>query len=176
MIVFGQQGRITVLDITIKIERPRVESLFAPYRTLIGNDFDGYRNHVYRCVTYAMHFLGDAAEYEQIVETAFVYHDIGLWTDKELAYLEPSEAVALHDNHKYGWGLDPDALRGAIHWHHKVFKYKAGQSHVGFAFGPIIALTRGWASPGVGTSSIWNRIAMECPHGQHVSRPNLQTL
>ena len=89
-----------MLDITIKIERPRVEELFAPYRTLIGHDFDGYRNHVYRCITYAMHFLDNAAEYEQMVETAFVYHDIGLWTDQELAYLEPSEAVALRDNDK----------------------------------------------------------------------------
>ena len=71
-VVFDQQSRFTVPDITIKIERPRVEALFAPYRTLIGHDFDGYRNHVYRCVTYAMHFLGNAAEYEQIVETAFV--------------------------------------------------------------------------------------------------------
>jgi hypothetical protein len=121
-----------VLDITIKIERPRVEELFAPYRTLLGHDFDGYRNHVYRCITYAMHFLDNATEYEQIVETAFVYHDIGLWTDHELAYLEPSEAVALQDNDKYGWGLDPDALRGAIHWHHKVFKYKGIGSSVNF--------------------------------------------
>jgi hypothetical protein len=63
-----------------------------------------------------MHFLDNATDHEQIVETAFVYHDIGLQTDQELAYLKPSEAVALQDNEKYGWGLDPDALRGAIPW------------------------------------------------------------
>jgi hypothetical protein len=59
-------------DITIKTERTRVEELFVPYRTLIGHDFDGYRNHVYRCITYAMHFLDNASEHEQMVETAFV--------------------------------------------------------------------------------------------------------
>lgn len=107
----------------IMTERPRVEALFAPYVDRIGEDFPGYRNHVYRTITYAMHFLDDAPEHEALVETAFVYHDIGLWTDHELAYLEPSEAVALADNEKYGWGLDPDALRGAIHWHHKIFSY-----------------------------------------------------
>jgi hypothetical protein len=80
-----------LLDIAIKIDRPRVEELFAPYRILLGDDFDGYRNHAYRCITYAMHFLDNATEYEQIVETAFVYHDIGLWTDQELAYLEPGQ-------------------------------------------------------------------------------------
>ncbi|GAM60587.1 hypothetical protein JCM19232_3529 [Vibrio ishigakensis] len=71
-----------------------MEELFSRYKHLIGDDYLGYRNHVYRTITYAMHFLGNDPELEQIVETAFVYHDIGLWTDHELAYLEPSEAVA----------------------------------------------------------------------------------
>jgi hypothetical protein len=143
-------------DITIKIERPRIEELLAPYRSLIGDDFDGYRNHVYRCTTYAMHFLGNATEYEQIVETAFVYHDIGLWTDRELAYLEPSEAVALHDNDKYGWGLDPNALRGAIHWHHKVFTYKGLHADVIEACRKAdwIDATQGWCRKGIPRSAI----------------------
>lgn len=81
-------------NIGIKTDRPRVERLLAPYRSRIGNDYDGYRNHVYRTITYAMYFLGDAPQGEPLVETAFVYHDIGLWTDHVLAYLEPSEAVA----------------------------------------------------------------------------------
>jgi hypothetical protein len=51
-----------------------------------------------------MHFLGYAEEHERLVETAFVYHDIGPWTDHELAYLEPSEAVAIADNQKLGLG------------------------------------------------------------------------
>lgn len=108
----------------------RVEALLAPYEGVIGADLPGYRNHVYRAVTYAMHFLGNDAQYAQIVETAFVYHDIGLWTDKELAYLEPSEAVALADNAKHGWGLDPELLRAAIHWHHKAFRYKGPHEKV----------------------------------------------
>jgi len=110
-------------EIAIKMERPLVEEIFARYDILIGGDFPGYRNHVYRAITYAMHFLGNAEEHERLVETAFVYHDIGLWTACELAYLEPSEAVAIADNHTYGLGLDPDLLRGAIHWHHKIFPY-----------------------------------------------------
>lgn len=145
-----------MLDIKIKIDRPRIDELFAPYRTLIGHDFEGYRNHVYRCVTYAMHFLDQSPEYEQIVETAFVYHDIGLWTDQELAYLEPSEAVALQDNEKYGWGLDPDALRGAIHWHHKLFKYKGLHEDVIEACRKAdwIDATKGWCRKGIRRSAI----------------------
>ena len=117
-------------QIEIKLERPRVEELFSRYKHLIGDDYPGYRNHVYRTITYAMHFLGNDPELEQIVETAFVYHDIGLWTDHELAYLEPSEAVALRDNEEFGWGLDPDELTGAIHWHHKITPYKGAHQKV----------------------------------------------
>lgn len=110
-------------DIKIKLNRPRVEELLARYESVIGKDFPGYRNHVYRTITYAMYFLDYDSDIEPLVETAFVYHDIGLWTDSELAYLEPSEAIALADNEKYQWGLNEDALTGAIHWHHKISPY-----------------------------------------------------
>ncbi|MBY6209934.1 hypothetical protein KUV95_00050 [Microbulbifer agarilyticus] len=117
-------------EIVIKQERPLVEELLARYEDVIGKDFPGYRNHVYRTITYTMYFLDNDAAVEKFVETAFVYHDIGLWTDHELAYLEPSEAIALADNEKYGWGLDPDALRGAIHWHHKITPYTGPHARV----------------------------------------------
>jgi hypothetical protein len=117
-------------NIVIKLKRPRVEQLFAPYEQVIGDDLPSYRNHVYRTITYAMHFLDNLADYEPVVETVFVYHDIGLWSDHELAYLEPSEALALADNQKYGWGLNPDLLRGAIHWHHKILRYQGPHQKV----------------------------------------------
>ncbi len=143
-------------DISIMTERPRVEELLAPYQTTIGSDYAGYRNHVYRVITYALHFLNNAPEYEQLVETAFVYHDIGLWTNHELAYLEPSETVALIDNDKFGWGLDPNALRGAIHWHHKLFRYKGAYQDVIEACRKAdwIDATRGWVRKGMSRSAI----------------------
>ena len=48
--------------IEIKHVRPRVEELLSRYESAIGADFPGYRNHVYRTITYAMHFLDGAAE------------------------------------------------------------------------------------------------------------------
>lgn len=142
--------------IAIRTEIARVEELLGRYEAQIAADFDGYRNHVYRCITYAMHFLSDAPQHMPLVETAFVYHDIGLWTDRELAYLEPSEAVALEDNEKYGWGLDPDALCGAIHWHHKVFRYKGQHQEVIEACrrADWIDATKGWIRKGMSRSAI----------------------
>lgn len=111
-------------DIRIIDSSDRIESLFVPFREMIGTDYPAYRGHVYRITTYAMHFLDGDEALQPLVETVFVYHDIGLWSAKDLAYLEPSEALALADNEKHGWGFDPDALRLAIHYHHKVFTYR----------------------------------------------------
>lgn len=86
----------------------------------------------------------------------WVYHDIGLWTDKELAYLEPSDDLALQDNRKFGWGLDTDALRGAIHWLQKVFKYKGKHEALIEACRKAdrIDATQGWCRKGIRRSAI----------------------
>ena len=52
--------------ITIKLELPFVEELLTRYEKQIGKDYPGYRNHVYRTITYAMHFLGNAEEHERL--------------------------------------------------------------------------------------------------------------
>lgn len=140
----------------IQLSRPRIDELLGRYRDVIHSDFDGYRNHVYRTVTYAMHFLDDKPEQEALVETAFAYHDIGLWTARELAYLEPSEAVALADNERYGWGLNPEALRASIHWHHKLFRYRGPHAEVVEACRKAdwIDATQGWVRKGLSRSQI----------------------
>lgn len=143
-------------NIQIKDERPRVEELFERYRGVIGDDYAGYRNHVYRTVTYAMHFLAGDSDAEKAVETAMVYHDIGLWTDRELAYLEPSEAVALADNDKYGWRIEPELLRGIIHWHHKVFRYRGPHERVIEACRKAdwIDASKGWLRKGMSRADV----------------------
>ena len=60
-------------------------------------DFEAYRNHCLRVATFAKFFLPEFVESEipnamELVTTALAYHDIALWTDKALSYLEPSVA------------------------------------------------------------------------------------
>lgn len=116
--------------IDIIAQSDRVERLFEPFAAALGDDYKAYRGHVYRVITYAMHFLGGDQAHRPLIETAFVYHDIGLWTARDLAYLEPSEEKAVADNAAYGWGLNPDALRDVIHWHHKVTRYRGSNEVV----------------------------------------------
>ncbi|HBE68960.1 MAG TPA: phosphohydrolase [Planctomycetaceae bacterium] len=158
-------------DIQIELERPRIEALFAPYRDQIGQDFAGYRNHVYRTVTYALYILDQPSRYEALVETAMVYHDIGLWTHGELAYLEPSESIAKSDNEKYGWGLDPCALESIIHWHHKICRFKGLHEEVVEACrrADWIDASQGWIRKGVSKSNIRAVQAAFPNHGFHKS-------
>ena len=107
-----------------------VEALLAPFRERIAGDYAGYRGHIYRVLTYAMHFLQGETTHRPAIEAALVYHDIGLWTDRELAYLEPSIRRVIADNAAHGWGLDPDLLARLIHWHHKILPYRGSHSAV----------------------------------------------
>ncbi len=51
----GGEGetRHLMTKIVIQRERRRVVELFAPYEEVIRKDFPGYRNHVFRTITYA---------------------------------------------------------------------------------------------------------------------------
>lgn len=107
-----------------------IEERLAVFKDALGEDYKSYRGHIYRVLTYTMHFLGGDESSKELIETALVYHDIALWTHKELAYLEPSEALALADNKKHNWGLDPDALEAVIRWHHKITSYRGKYQEV----------------------------------------------
>lgn len=67
-----------------------IEGLLAEFKEVVGEDYDGYRGHLYRVLSYTNYYLKGVTSYRKVIETALVYHDIGLWTDGELSYLEPS--------------------------------------------------------------------------------------
>lgn len=94
---FKENPLLAKRDIQVIDYHPVVEEHLSNYKSLIGSDYDGYRNHIYRVLTYATHFLHlrqEETSNTDVIASALVYHDIGLWTDKTLAYLEPSVAQA----------------------------------------------------------------------------------
>lgn len=98
-----------------------VEEHLGKYKALIGPDYDGYRNHIYRVLTYANHFLWDKSPNLDVIASALVYHDIGLWTAKTLAYLEPGAELARKEcAYKYT-SEQLDMQEGIIMFHHKLW-------------------------------------------------------
>ena len=73
-------------DITI-IDGDGLDTLLEPYREALGDDYEAYRNHCRRVLTYAVHFLGGDEQDRPLLEAALAYHDLGLRTAGDLAYL-----------------------------------------------------------------------------------------
>jgi hypothetical protein len=80
---------------------PVIDHVLDRHRQPLGDDYGAYRNHCLRVLSFAVFFLerdrekkakASAAEVN-LMALALAYHDIALWTDKKLDYLEPSVAV-----------------------------------------------------------------------------------
>ncbi|GAX79079.1 hypothetical protein CEUSTIGMA_g6519.t1 [Chlamydomonas eustigma] len=115
------------LQSEIKVENnsERVEEHLEKYRDVIGEDYEGYRGHIYRVLSYTLHYLGrDAPKFRPVIEIALVYHDLGLWTHSTLAYLEPSSAVAANASRDEGFTpAEAQLVQDIINNHHKITPY-----------------------------------------------------
>lgn len=121
-------------DVNIISESPSLDELLEPLRGALGQDYAGYRNHLYRVLTYTVHFLDGDQTHRALLEAALVYHDIGLWTDNELAYLEPSIGRVLKANNDNQWGFDRKLLSSVIYWHHKILPFRGPNAALVNAF------------------------------------------
>lgn len=102
---------------------PIIEELLLRYQAALGNDFDKYRNHVYR-VFFACLLMDADKGNQRKYAIAAVFHDIGIWTDHTFDYLYPSiEQVKayLSETGNQNWTGEIAAM---IYWHHKLSSYK----------------------------------------------------
>ncbi|QDH33694.1 phosphohydrolase [Porphyrobacter sp. YT40] len=106
------------------LSEPTVERYLPMVAEAVGPDFAAYRNHIYRVLSYALHFLGDDPRGREHIGFALVFHDVGMWADRELAYLEPSETVAERVREQHAPHLDATLVANIIHWHHKLLPFK----------------------------------------------------
>lgn len=108
-------------DINVITHSTVVEQHLSNYKSLIGSDYDGYRNHIYRVMTYSIHFLHNDKTNMDVIATALVYHDIGLWTAKTLAYLEPGVELARKECEQIYSSDELDLQDAIIMNHHKLW-------------------------------------------------------
>lgn len=99
-----------------------VDILLGPFRQVLGNDYEKYRNHVCR-VFYNCLMMDKEETNAGKYAVASVFHDIGIWTDNTIDYLAPSIERArqyLATNDKTAWIEEVHAM---IYWHHKISPY-----------------------------------------------------
>jgi hypothetical protein len=88
------------------------------YKDSIGIDFLKYKNHVFR-VFYNSLLMDKNPLNEEKYAIAAVFHDIGIWTDHTIDYLDPSinrAKIFLTKTGKEEW-IEEISLM--INWHHK---------------------------------------------------------
>ncbi|GAO44696.1 hypothetical protein [Flavihumibacter petaseus] len=99
-----------------------IDELLAKYQPVIGKDFYRYRNHVTRVYRNCL-LLDQQPGNQDKYAYAAVFHDIGIWTNNTIDYLQPSIAVAceyLAGIGKKDWIAEITLM---IYWHHKITRY-----------------------------------------------------
>ena len=115
----------TPASIAVVASSERVSAILQRHAKHLGDDVVPYRHHVLRVLSHALHLLGPVTDAERRdLETALAYHDIALWTDKALAYLDPSAERAVKEANV----SDAQLVRDVIMWHHKITPFVSSAS------------------------------------------------
>ncbi len=112
-----------------------IESILSKWKPVIGKDYEAYRNHVIRMATFCLILNDCSDEEQQKIEIAACFHDIGLWTDNTLDYLEPSVPPARQYLEEQSLSHWAEEIAQMILQHHKLRPVTDGLS-------PLVELFR----------------------------------
>ena len=119
----------------LEAQLPLVDEILGEFRPTLGDDYQGYRNHVCRMANFCLALREcDDVEREKIL-IAGAFHDIGIWTDHTVDYIPPSIPPALaylEGRGRSDWSREIELM---ISEHHKLREYTGGES-------PLIELFR----------------------------------
>ena len=103
---------------------PLLEEILNEWKTVIANDFQGYKNHVYRMIHFCFALHPCNKEEREKIIIAGCFHDLGLWTEHTVDYLPPSVLLVrayLEEKKLQKWATEIELM---IDMHHKIRKYE----------------------------------------------------
>lgn len=118
----------------IETNLPLVEEILGASRCVIGSDYDAYRNHVYRVINLCFSTGSYGLDDREKIQIAACFHDLGIWTDKTLDYLHPSEHAASKYLEATGRAAWIPEISMMIRMHHKLRACEASGSSLVEAF------------------------------------------
>ena len=71
-----------------------MDEILDNWKNDIGNDYAGYKNHVYRMINFCFALHDCNNEERQKIIIAGCFHDLGIWANNTFDYLSPSVALA----------------------------------------------------------------------------------
>jgi hypothetical protein len=99
---------------------PLLEEILAPWRARVGSDFAGYRNHVYRVLHFCFALRDCSEEERRKLLIAGAFHDLGIWSEGTVDYLQPSIALAMTYLRQSGLSQWSQEITLIIDLHHKL--------------------------------------------------------
>ncbi len=109
---------------TVETQIPLLEDILADWRETIGDEFEGYKNHVYRMINFCLLLRDCSEEEKQKIVIAGAFHDIGIWVDDTVDYIPPSIPPAMQYLQDHDLGTWSTEIELMISEHHKVREYK----------------------------------------------------
>lgn len=106
---------------------PLLEEILGEWKNEIGDDYLGYKNHVYRMINFCFALHPCHHEEREKIIIAGCFHDLGIWTSHTFDYLPPSIALAnsyLVQNGREPWIPEIELM---IALHHKLRSYRDAQ-------------------------------------------------
>ena len=108
----------------IETSHPLIEEILSVWKDRIGDDYLGYRGHVYRMFNFCLALRPSTEEEKTKLAIAACFHDIGLWSDDTVDYIPPSVAQVkkyLSDARLEAWSEEVGLM---VEMHHKVRAYR----------------------------------------------------
>ena len=111
----------------IQTDIPLLNEILDPWKAVIGNDFQGYKNHIIRMLNFCFYLADPTEEERRKLIIAAAHHDIGIWSGPEITadYLPPSLIESrkyLEKNGLSDWTEEIDLI---IDQHHKIRQFKS---------------------------------------------------
>ena len=72
-----------------------LEEILTEWKETIGNEYAGYRNHVYRMIHFCLSLKDCNEEEREKIIIAGAFHDIGIWIEDTVDYIPPSLPPAM---------------------------------------------------------------------------------
>jgi hypothetical protein len=107
-------------DADLLTSLPTVDEVLDDHASELGQDFTGYRNHVYRVVNLCLAMVGDSRLELEKIAIAGVFHDLGIWTNKTFDYIAPSAVLAREYLAARGMADWSPEIEAMIADHHKI--------------------------------------------------------
>lgn len=112
------------MEVKIEENIPLLEEILLQWKEIIGDEYQGYRNHVYRMIHFSLALNECTDEEKEKIIIAGAFHDIGIWIENTVDYIEPSIPPAMkYLKHRKldDWSTEIALM---IREHHKIREYK----------------------------------------------------